>query len=500
VTGRDSFVQLVHAEWTKFRTVRGWIVGVVVAALVTVLLGLLTRVGSHTSCGDDPQDEQACEAPVGPSGDQVNDNFYFVHQPLRGDGSITVQVTSLTGRIPSGHPGPDEMRSGLVPWAKAGLIVKDGTALGSTYAAVMVTGDHGVRMQHDYVHDTAGPSGSISDDSPRWLRLTRSGDVVTGETSTDGTNWSTVGTARLDGLGSTVEAGLFVTSPAYTEIDQRPFALAESGGPSQATGVFDRVDLGGSWPEDAWSGDNLGDGSPLTASLVGYDQSGDTFTVRGTGDIAPAIGGRASQSIEQTLAGTFAGLIAVIVVGAMFITAEYRRGLIHTTFAACPRRGRVLGAKVLVLGAVTFTVGLAASIVAVTWGERRPVTTAMEVRVVVGTAALFAVAAVLALALGTVLRRSAGAVTAVITVMILPYILATASVLPTGPSQWLLRLTPAAAFSVQQSLREYPQVDNLYAPANGYFPLEPWAGFAVLCAYTAAALALAVVLLRRRDA
>ena len=40
--GRDSFAHLLHAEWTKFRTVRGWVIAVIVAVLVTVLLGLFT--------------------------------------------------------------------------------------------------------------------------------------------------------------------------------------------------------------------------------------------------------------------------------------------------------------------------------------------------------------------------------------------------------------------------------------------------------------------------
>jgi hypothetical protein len=43
-------------------------------------------------------------------------------------------------------------------------------------------------------------------------------------------------------------------------------------------------------------------------------------------------------------------------------------------------------------------------------------------------------------------------------------------------------------------------VSYAYTPANGYFPLAPWGGFAVLCAYTALALGLAVFLLHRRDA
>jgi hypothetical protein len=128
-----------------------------------------------------------------------------------------------------------------------------------------------------------------------------------------------------------------------------------------------------------------------------------------------------------------------------------------------------------------------------------PATTLTELRVVAGTAALLAVAAVLALAMGAVLRRSATAVSAAIVVLVLPYLLAV-SVLPAGAARWLLRLTPAAAFAIQQSTPQYPQVDNVYTPANGYFPLAPWAGFAVLCAWAALALGVAALLLRRRDA
>ena len=63
-----------------------------------------------------------------------------------------------------------------------------------------------------------------------------------------------------------------------------------------------------------------------------------------------------------------------------------------------------------------------------------------------------------------------------------------------------MRLAPAAGFAVQQTIPNYPQVSNVCAVAQGCYPLAPWAGFAVLCAWAAAALGLAVVLLRRRDA
>ena len=63
-----------------------------------------------------------------------------------------------------------------------------------------------------------------------------------------------------------------------------------------------------------------------------------------------------------------------------------------------------------------------------------PTSTLTQLRVIIGTGALLAITAVLALALGTALRRSASAVTAAIALIIVPYILAVASALPTGVS------------------------------------------------------------------
>ena len=207
---------------------------------------------------------------------------------------------------------------------------------------------------------------------------------------------------------------------------------------------------------------------------------------------------------------TFAGLIAVITVAVMFITAEYRRGLIHLSLAASPRRGRLLAAKAVVVGAVAFAAGLVGAAVTIPLAEhvlRRngnfiaPVSALTELRVVIGTAALLAVAAVMALAVGAMLRRSAAAVTALVVVTVLPYLFAVATPgLPAGPADWLVEVTPAAAFAVQQTSPQYPQVSDTYWPFFGYYPLAPWAGFAVLCGWAALAFALALFLLRRRDA
>jgi ABC-type transport system involved in multi-copper enzyme maturation permease subunit len=501
-----GFGLVLRAEWTKFRTVRGWVIGMIVALLVTVLAGLLAASGTRTSCRG-PGGQGCPPVPVGPGGEPVTDRFSFAHQPLAGNGSITARVTALTGIITYPQSSSNAIVRGVEPWAKAGIIIKQNTSQGSAYAAVMVTGRHGVRMQYNYTHDVAGPPGGVSAASPRWLRLTRSGDTLTGYESADGTQWTTVGTATLAGLPSTVQAGLFVTSPGDVQVSHG------AGGGSQvhftqATAVFDQVSLRGK-ASGTWRGDTIGIGRHTDWERhhrpAGVEQSGGTFTVTGSGDIAPAVGG---TGIERTLIGAFAGLIAVIVVAALFITAEYRRGLIRTTLAASPRRGRVLAAKAVVIGSVTFVAGLAATALAVPLGERIlrangnhivPVTALTELRVMAGTAALLALAAVLALAAGAMLRRSAAAVTAVIVAIVLPYILAVASVLPAAVSAWLLRLTPAAGFAIQQTLPHYRQVSSAYTPANGHYPLAPWAGFAVLCGYAALALILAVVLLRKKD-
>jgi ABC-type transport system involved in multi-copper enzyme maturation permease subunit len=508
-TGRDGFRQLLHAEWTKFRTVRGWVIGMAVAGLVTVLLGLLAAMATHSYCDAPPGQTCGASGPVGPNGEPVSDNFFFVHQSLAGDGSITARVTALSGIITYPQSDPNAIVSGVEPWTRAGIIIKDNTNQGSPYAAVMVTGGHGVRMQYDYTHDTAGRPGAVTAASPRWLRLARSGDTLTGYESSDGARWTTVGTATLTGLATTVQVGLFVASPGDVQIGQGTgsgFATHFT----QASAVFDEVGLHGA-ASGTWRGDAIGGAGQTDWERYhrasGFAQSGGRFTVTGSGDIAPDLGPR--RGIERTLLGAFAGLIAVIVVATLFITSEYRRPLIRTTLAASPRRGQVLAAKAVVIGSVTFVAGLLATALAVPLAGRilrangvriSPVTTLTELRVMVGTAALLAVAAVLALALGAITRRSAAAVTVVIVTVILPYVLAVASAVPAGAAQWLLRVTPAAAFAIQQSRVQYPQVTGAYTPANGYFPLAPWAGFAVLCGYAALALAVAAYRLRRRDA
>ena len=533
---RAGFGWLLRSEWTKFRTVRGWVIAMIVAAILTVFLGLFLAGNNNVSCQNSPDGPvlsgKAClpYIPHGPGGEVVTDSFNFAHQPLTGNGTITARVISLTGEhadITGGHGA--RVGSGPVPglaaWSKAGIIIKQSLHQGSAYAAMMVTGSNGVRMQYNYTGDTPGLPGKVSAANPRWLRLIRSGDTITGYDSADGTHWTQVGAVTLTGLPSKVQVGLFATSPTYFVTNRSFGGGSNQGGPSQATGTFDDVAVSSTPAAGKWSDTAVGGGGPMGSGPggpaggpggggpSGFTKAGGTYTVTGSGDIAPVTPGPGSSlptaTIGQSLTGAFIGLIVIVVVAAMFFTAEYRRGLIRTTLAATPRRGRVLAAKAIVAGGVAFVVGLVASAVAVAVGVPLqsskgqvvlPVPVLTEIRVVVGTAAMLAVAAVFAVALGAVLRRSAAAITITIVTVVLPFLLAGLNVFPTGVGDWLLRVTPAAGLAIEQSIPNYRQVASVINPVMGYYPLSPYAGFAVICAWAAAALALAAYVLRRRDA
>ncbi|MEV5828017.1 hypothetical protein AB0L25_20885 [Spirillospora sp. NPDC052242] len=506
-----EFGRLLHAEWTKFRTVRGWVAATIAGVLVTVGLGLLSASGSHSSCGAGPVAVACPPPPTAPTGEAVNDKFYFSHRTLTGDGGITVRLTSMTGRIrkPSADAGERNVVSGVVPWAKAGVMIKESTRQGAPYAAVMMTGEHGVRMQYNFTHDLAGRHRDVSERSPLWLRLTRSGDTLTGFESADGRTWTRIGTASLTGLPRSVQIGMFATSPGDLTVTQ-----GDLGGTiaaerfTETTGTFDRVTVTGNAPE-TWRDDDIGvtigpDGAPHHPGRA--VRSDGVVAVSGVGDIAPATEGLKG---EAPLAGALTGLILVIVVAVMFITAEYRHDLIRTTLLAGPRRGRTLAAKALALGLVVFAVALPATTVTFVVGGRilrgngnavLPAPLLTQVRIVVGMAVLFALAAVLALAFGALLRRGIAAVITAIATIVVPHVVATTSILPDGAARWLLSVTPAAGFAVQQSIPEYPQVLAHYSPIAGFYPLPPLAGLAVLAAYAALAVGLAAFRLRRVDA
>ncbi len=69
-------------------------------------------------------------------------------------------------------------------------------------------------------------------------------------------------------------------------------------------------------------------------------------------------------------------------------------------------------------------------------------------------------AAVLTLAIATMVRRSATAILIVIVLVVIPDVLSAPPGIPAGLTDWLLRITPAAAFALQQPAPQYYQCGN----------------------------------------
>ncbi|HET9391346.1 MAG TPA: fibronectin type III domain-containing protein [Steroidobacteraceae bacterium] len=123
------------------------------------------------------------------------DQFQFVSTPLTGDGSITARVVSQTNTN---------------AWAKAGVMIRETRAAGSTYTAVEVTPAEGVAMQdrtltNSSALSTVGPFTK----APYWVRVVRSGNTFSGFSSADGVTWKLVTTTTIT-MASQVFMGMAV--------------------------------------------------------------------------------------------------------------------------------------------------------------------------------------------------------------------------------------------------------------------------------------------------
>ncbi|MEU2095723.1 ABC transporter permease subunit [Streptomyces globisporus] len=202
------------------------------------------------------------------------------------------------------------------------------------------------------------------------------------------------------------------------------------------------------------------------------------------------------QSDDTVLGGSLtlsvvAQMLAAVV-GALVMTGEYSSGTIRTTFAARPRRSTVLAAKAALVAGVMYVLALASCTLAYLLGDallpEGRYAQGDPLPALFGIAASFAVAAVLGLAVGTLIRHSAGAVTTVIGLLLLPSLF--------GPlfgdaERWIAGLSPTAA------LEKLIQTSDAAADTVG--SLGPWPSLLLVAAYTTALALGALVLLRRRD-
>ena len=223
----------------------------------------------------------------------------------------------------------------------------------------------------------------------------------------------------------------------------------------------------------------------------------------GSSSTGPAVAGVTGDNdlVRDSLIGVYLGQFAVVAFATLAITSEYTTRMILATFSAVPRRGRVLVAKAIVVGGTVLIVGLAAATTAFHFGQQLlrdggyappgyPEWTLGDgpaQRAVVGSALFLAALALLSLGVGAIIRHSAATISTLLALMFVPLI--AAPVLPEHIRELVQRATPGAGFAVQQTVAR-----------DDALPIAPWAGLAVTFAWAAAALLVALLLIRRRDA
>jgi ABC-2 type transport system permease protein len=197
--------------------------------------------------------------------------------------------------------------------------------------------------------------------------------------------------------------------------------------------------------------------------------------------------------LDVSLIGSQIAQLAVGVLGVLVITAEYSTGMIRASFTAVPKRLPVLWAKVIVFAVVTFVLMLPAVLIAFFASQsilsRHHANIAFSdphvARALVGAALYLTVIAVFSLSLGAIVRNTAGGIAVFAAILfVIPPVM---NVLPTSWNNAASPYLPSVAGRA------------ILAIAPDSSSLAPWTGFAVFCAYAAAALAVAAVLLVRRD-
>jgi hypothetical protein len=195
--------------------------------------------------------------------------------------------------------------------------------------------------------------------------------------------------------------------------------------------------------------------------------------------------------VDITLAGFYLAQLAISVLGVLLVTGEYATGMVRATFAAVPRRLPVLWAKAGLFAALSFTLMLLAAFASFVGGQQllgdhsTSLAGSGAVRGIVGTAGYLAAVGVLGVALGFVVRSTAGGVATMCGLLLVAPTLGL--LLPASWREHVLPYLPSNAGAAV--FRSVPSPDSLSAAA----------GSAALGAWLVIALAAAAVTLARRD-
>jgi ABC-type transport system involved in multi-copper enzyme maturation permease subunit len=199
--------------------------------------------------------------------------------------------------------------------------------------------------------------------------------------------------------------------------------------------------------------------------------------------------------LEIALAGVNLSQLAIAVLGVLVITGEYSTGMIRASFTAVPRRLPVLWAKLGVFAVVTLVLAVPSVLVAFFVSQailrhhgilQTSLTAHGVARDVVGGALYLMLVGAFALAIGAVIRNTAGGISLFAGLFFIapPLMLLL-------PATWQRAITPYLPSEAGRAM-----FSGLTRSSD---MLTPGTGLAVMLGYVALAVAVAAVLLVRRD-
>lgn len=209
--------------------------------------------------------------------------------------------------------------------------------------------------------------------------------------------------------------------------------------------------------------------------------------------------------VLYSTSGTMLSSLIVAVIGALVVTGEYGTGMIRSSFAAVPRRSVALAAKAIVLAVVVFVTSAvsvwATAFITLPIAAGRNVEASLDASVampLLGASVYLTLIALLAFAVGVVLRSTAGAIAGVLGLMLVAPVVVQLVQSFTG-AKWLGTLTNLLPQNAGQPLMQFG-TEVTAGWHDGVLALGGWSGFAVLLAWAVVASATALVLVEKRDA
>jgi len=139
------------------------------------------------------------------------DGFYFVFQPLNGDGSLTAEVQNLQNT--------DE-------WAKGGVMIRESTNAGSVFALASLRADGQAQsIWRNATGAEAQASALVGGTGyPKWVKIVRSGNNFTMYFKVNaGDDWAQLGAPQTISMSPNVLIGLFVCAHNAGILSQAQF-------------------------------------------------------------------------------------------------------------------------------------------------------------------------------------------------------------------------------------------------------------------------------------